>query len=589
MITDLITLFETVTVDDRVKAVIVTGAGKAFSAGIDLSMDTSNLKDEATGQMRDPGGTLALAMFNCSKPVIIAYNGLSVGIGMTSTLTAAIRIAPRTGAEFGFPFARIGLTMESCSSFFLLAWSELVDTPKDVLPRAIALAEDIITNVSPMAAHLNRQLIWRNAGSAEGAHLVDSPLLYDMFAGSDHLAFKSSFFNKRRPEFKATLSKDAPRTYPWWKALSVGVLPKARLQQLVLSVFAVGLNAVPIIGSVLGSLAVVLGMALFPAQTVDPWEKLHERVEALIGAKLQEHQVKQLQSKIDGLGHNQREYASLWRQYQKAAPDSKEKLAEMLRHVHVSFLFVLRAAVPEFQVDDYAAAALLLFAQLANLHMTLLSDGFKHGLEWGLAKECIDVTLRDEFTRLTSPGNSARGLTALNARADSMELKMFHEAIDAGEANGLPAELIATWKEAYTTMTVKVATRADGSHLDYISHVKKYYEQGRKQVKPDDWHKFGHYEGKGTDEGLALQAYSEYDVQMLENVLHYAEFWPYMAGDKEISEASYLNLDREIFRGPYVRYSENVAWSETSPAPVTKRTEKITSVRLCVAEDVTSL
>lgn len=91
MITDLITLFETVTVDDRVKAVIVTGAGKAFSAGIDLSMDTTKLKDEATGQMRDPGGTLALAMFNCSKPVIVAYNGLSVGIGMTSTLAAAIR------------------------------------------------------------------------------------------------------------------------------------------------------------------------------------------------------------------------------------------------------------------------------------------------------------------------------------------------------------------------------------------------------------------------------------------------------------------------------------------------------------------
>ncbi|KAM0740676.1 hypothetical protein ACQRIT_005860 [Beauveria bassiana] len=259
MITDLITLFETVTVDDRVKAVIVTGAGKAFSAGIDLSMDTTKLKDEATGQMRDPGGTLALAMFNCSKPVIVAYNGLSVGIGMTSTLAAAIRIAPRTGAEFGFPFARIGLTMESCSSFFLPrmvgysnatyllttgkrypadssvlsgVFAELVDTPKDVLPRAIALAEDIITNVSPMAAYLNRQLIWRNAGSAEGAHLVDSPLLYDMFAGSDHLAFKSSFFNKRKPEFNATLSKDAPRTYPWWKTLSVGVLPKARVEEI---------------------------------------------------------------------------------------------------------------------------------------------------------------------------------------------------------------------------------------------------------------------------------------------------------------------------------------------------------------------
>lgn len=91
MINDIIALLEAVNVDDRVKAVILTGAGKAFSAGIDLSMDTSTLKDEPIGEMRDPGGTLALAMFNCTKPVIVAYNGLSVGIGMTSTLAAAIR------------------------------------------------------------------------------------------------------------------------------------------------------------------------------------------------------------------------------------------------------------------------------------------------------------------------------------------------------------------------------------------------------------------------------------------------------------------------------------------------------------------
>lgn len=116
-------------------------------------------------------------------------------------------IAPKN-SEFGFPFSRIGLTMESASSFFLprmvgysnatylLAtgkrypahssvlhgvFAELLPEPKDVLPRAIELAQDILTNVSTMAVHLNRQLIWRNAGSAEGAHLVDSPLLYDMF------------------------------------------------------------------------------------------------------------------------------------------------------------------------------------------------------------------------------------------------------------------------------------------------------------------------------------------------------------------------------------------------------------------------
>lgn len=93
MIETLITFFRTVHLDDRVKVVILTGAGdKAFSAGIDLSMDTSKLKNTVPPKlMRDPGGTLALSMLDCSKPVIVAYNGLSVGIGMTSTLAGTIR------------------------------------------------------------------------------------------------------------------------------------------------------------------------------------------------------------------------------------------------------------------------------------------------------------------------------------------------------------------------------------------------------------------------------------------------------------------------------------------------------------------
>ncbi|KAJ5158763.1 uncharacterized protein N7500_008414 [Penicillium coprophilum] len=248
MIYTLITFFTAIDVDNRVKIVILTGAGRTFSAGIDLTMDTSKTKDLLPpSEMRDPGGTLALAMFDCSKPIIVAYNGLAVGIGMTSTLAATIRIAPQH-AEFGFPFSRIGLTMESCSSYFLprmvgysnatylLAtgkrypahspalhgiFAELLPEPKDVMPRAIELAQDILENVSTMAVHLNRQLIWRNPGTAEGAHLVDSPLMYDMFGGKDHLEFKASFFGKRKPAFKDVLSTDAPRTYPWWKKLSV--------------------------------------------------------------------------------------------------------------------------------------------------------------------------------------------------------------------------------------------------------------------------------------------------------------------------------------------------------------------------------
>ena len=92
MIGDLITFFSTVDVDERVKVIILTGAGRAFSAGIDLNGDHSQAKNTLRpSEMRDPGGTLALAMFNCSKPIIVAYNGLAVGIGMTSTLAAAIR------------------------------------------------------------------------------------------------------------------------------------------------------------------------------------------------------------------------------------------------------------------------------------------------------------------------------------------------------------------------------------------------------------------------------------------------------------------------------------------------------------------
>lgn len=92
MIYSLIDFFSTVSVDDRVKVVVFTGAGKAFSAGIDLTGDFSQDKNKLPpSQMRDPGGTLALAMFNCTKPIIVAYNGLAVGIGMTSTLAAAIR------------------------------------------------------------------------------------------------------------------------------------------------------------------------------------------------------------------------------------------------------------------------------------------------------------------------------------------------------------------------------------------------------------------------------------------------------------------------------------------------------------------
>ncbi|KIY03381.1 uncharacterized protein Z520_00072 [Fonsecaea multimorphosa CBS 102226] len=251
MITGLESFFRVVDHDSRVKVVILTGTGRAFSAGIDLNLDAAPPRDIPLTDIRDTGGRLALAMYNCSKTVIVAYNGLSVGIGMTSTLAAGIRIAsPKS--RFGFPFSRIGLTMESASSFFLPRmvgygratyllttgltypadsktldgiFSELVPEPKDVLPRAVKLAEEIVERVSTTAIHLNRQLIWRNAGSAEAAHLVDSPLLAHQFASRDHAEAKRAFFASDKPTFTDQLSTAAPTTYPWWTELAVDPKP----------------------------------------------------------------------------------------------------------------------------------------------------------------------------------------------------------------------------------------------------------------------------------------------------------------------------------------------------------------------------
>ncbi|OBT91777.1 hypothetical protein VE01_09362 [Pseudogymnoascus verrucosus] len=245
MIEGLLMVLQQIDVDSRVKCVVLTGAGKAFCSGIDLNLDATAGKQMPVADLRDIGGRLALAMYNCRKTIIVAYNGLSVGIGMTSTLAAGIRIAS-SKSVFGFPFSRIGLTMESASSFFLPRmvghsnatyllttgktyhadskvldgiFAEVLAEPEDVLPRALELACEITKEVSLMAAYLNRQLIWRGAGTAEEAHLVDSPILFDMFGGRDHLESKRAFFKKEKPKFIDEVENDAPRAYPWWTEL----------------------------------------------------------------------------------------------------------------------------------------------------------------------------------------------------------------------------------------------------------------------------------------------------------------------------------------------------------------------------------
>ena len=151
---------------------------------------------------------MSLAIYNCRKPVIGALQGSAVGVGITMTLPMSIRIA-YSGAKVGFVFARRGLVMEACSSYFLPKliglsramhlittgatytadnklfdglFSETLDAPEKVLPRALEIAEEITQNTSVVSTHLMKEMMWRNPDSPEGAHLLDSRVIYHLFS-----------------------------------------------------------------------------------------------------------------------------------------------------------------------------------------------------------------------------------------------------------------------------------------------------------------------------------------------------------------------------------------------------------------------
>ncbi|UNI23419.1 hypothetical protein JDV02_009238 [Purpureocillium takamizusanense] len=251
MADELAAAFAALSADPRVRAVVLASSdprNKTFCVGMDFN-ERYPMPDRAEDH-RDSGGRLALAIYNCVKPVVVAINGSAVGIGMTMTLPADVRVASRD-AKVGFVFARRGFIMEACSSFFLPRligtsralhllstgavypashklfgelFSEVV-APDEVLPTALAIADDIAANVSTKAARIMKDLIYRGADSPEGAHLLESRVFHGMALGEDAKEGKESFLQKRKPDFKATMA-DAPSTYPWWSPVDVRVKPK---------------------------------------------------------------------------------------------------------------------------------------------------------------------------------------------------------------------------------------------------------------------------------------------------------------------------------------------------------------------------
>lgn len=251
---DLIDAFNKTDADDAVRAVIVTGAGKAFCAGADLSEGGNTFNyDELANERRasakvgdiyrDGGGMVTLRIFKSLKPVIGAINGAAVGIGMTMQLPMDIRLSS-TQARFGFVFSRRGIVPEAASSWFLsrlvgmqaaLEWcytgkvfnaqealnNRLVRSlhePDDLLPAARALAREIADNTAPVSIALTRQMMWRMAGAEHPmqAHQIDSRAIQSRGQSADAKEGVTSFLEKRQPVYPNKVSTDMPAFFPWW-------------------------------------------------------------------------------------------------------------------------------------------------------------------------------------------------------------------------------------------------------------------------------------------------------------------------------------------------------------------------------------
>jgi enoyl-CoA hydratase/carnithine racemase len=254
MMRDMIAAFDATDADDEVRVVIVTGAGRAFCAGADLSAGAQTFDYAARaaeeraartrdGVQRDGGGLLTLRIFDSLKPVIAAVNGAAVGVGATMQLAMDIRLAS-TEARYGFVFARRGLNPEAASSWFLphlvgvqtaLEWcytgrifpaQEAFDrglvrslhAPEDLLPAATALAREIADNTAPVSVAITRQLIWRMAGAAHpmDAHRADSRGIQARGGSGDAREGVTSFLEKRPARFPDRVSTDLPDIWPHW-------------------------------------------------------------------------------------------------------------------------------------------------------------------------------------------------------------------------------------------------------------------------------------------------------------------------------------------------------------------------------------
>ncbi|MFL5781071.1 MAG: crotonase/enoyl-CoA hydratase family protein [Thermoleophilaceae bacterium] len=243
---ELIAAFDAADADDDVRAIVVTGAGRAYCAGADLERggETFDWRErESEGEVpRDGGGQFTLRVFRSTKPVIAAINGPAVGVGMTMTLPMDVRFAA-ADTKMGFVFTRRGIVPEACSSWFLprvvgisraVEWTATgrvfrseealeaglvrsLHPPDEVLPAALELAREIADNTAPVSVALARRMMWTMLGASHPmeAHRADSRGMFARGQSADAREGVTSFLEKRPPEFTDRVSDGLPDVMPW--------------------------------------------------------------------------------------------------------------------------------------------------------------------------------------------------------------------------------------------------------------------------------------------------------------------------------------------------------------------------------------
>jgi enoyl-CoA hydratase/carnithine racemase len=250
MMYEIISALDVTDADDNVKAVIFTGAGRAFCAGADLSSGGATFSKGGSdiqtkqGVPRDGGGMVSLRIFNSLKPVIGAINGAAVGVGVTMTLPMDIRVASDS-AKFGFVFAKRGILPEACSSYFLprlvgiqqaTEWVftgrvfsaeealngrlvRSVHSGDDLLAVARGIAREIADNTAPVSVALSRQMLWRMMGASHpmDAHAVESRGISARGRSADSKEGVTSFLEKRAAVYPDRVSDGLPDIFPGWE------------------------------------------------------------------------------------------------------------------------------------------------------------------------------------------------------------------------------------------------------------------------------------------------------------------------------------------------------------------------------------